>query len=81
MMPGANLAVVDFLRQRLADAIERGDDQTASRLRVQLDRLLNGPQRKGGTGWRAVVDVTSPRLLDAMRDAVVTAWRGERAAS
>jgi hypothetical protein len=38
--------------------------------------LPQAPQRKGGTGWRAVLDVTSPRLLEAMRDAVVAAWRG-----
>jgi hypothetical protein len=31
----------DFLRRRLGQAIERGDNQTAGRLRAQLDRLLN----------------------------------------
>jgi hypothetical protein len=39
--------------------------------------LPQAPQRKGGTGWRAVVDITSPRLLDAMRDAVVAARQGQ----
>jgi hypothetical protein len=33
----------DFLRQRLAPAIERGDDVTAERLRKKLDFALNGP--------------------------------------
>ena len=37
--------------------------------------LPQAPSRKGGTGWRAVLDVTSPRLLDRMRDAVLVAWR------
>jgi hypothetical protein len=35
--------IIVFLRLRYADAIARGDDATASRLRAQLDRLLNGP--------------------------------------
>jgi hypothetical protein len=34
-----------FVRLRLAEAIARGDDPTASRLRQQLDRLLNGGRR------------------------------------
>ena len=38
--------------------------------------LPQAPQRRGGSGWRATVDVTNPRLLDAMRDAAVAAWRG-----
>jgi hypothetical protein len=33
-----------FLRQRFAVAIERGDEATAARLTIQLDRLLNGPR-------------------------------------
>ena len=40
--------------------------------------LPQAPRRKGGTGWQAVVDVTSPRLLDRMRDAVLAAWREAR---
>jgi len=32
----------DFLRRRFADAIRCGDDRTATRLRVELDRLMNG---------------------------------------
>jgi len=35
-------AVIQFLRRRYASAIGRGDDQTATRLRAELDRLLNG---------------------------------------
>jgi hypothetical protein len=34
--------IIVFLRRRYARAIEIGDDETASRLRAQLDRLLNG---------------------------------------
>jgi hypothetical protein len=32
------------------------------------------PVRKGGSGWTAVIDVTSPRLLDRMREVVLQAW-------
>ena len=39
-------AVIQFLRRRYASAIGRGDDQTATRLRVELDRLLNGRAAK-----------------------------------
>lgn len=35
-------AVIQFLRRRYASAIGCGDDRTASRLRAELDRLLNG---------------------------------------
>jgi hypothetical protein len=35
----------EFVRRRLADAIERGDDQAAARLRALLDAMLNGPRR------------------------------------
>ncbi|HYZ25643.1 MAG TPA: hypothetical protein VE592_08415 [Geminicoccaceae bacterium] len=35
-------AVIQFLRRRYASAIGRGDDRTATRLRAELDRLLNG---------------------------------------
>ncbi len=34
--------VVEFLKRRYASAIERSDDRTAARLRVEIDRLLNG---------------------------------------
>jgi hypothetical protein len=33
---------VEFLRRRWASAIQSGDDRTATRLRLQLDRVLNG---------------------------------------
>jgi hypothetical protein len=36
-------AVIQFLKRRYARAIGCGDDRTASRLRTELDRLLNGP--------------------------------------
>jgi hypothetical protein len=39
MPPRAQIA---FLRRRYADAILRGDDATAIRLRAWLDQLLNG---------------------------------------
>ena len=35
-------AVIQFLKRRYASAIGCGDDRTASRLRAELDRLLNG---------------------------------------
>jgi hypothetical protein len=35
-------AVIEFLKRRYASAIARGDDQTATRLRQELDRLMNG---------------------------------------
>ena len=35
-------AIIEFLKRRYASAIACGDDQTASRLRAQLDRLMNG---------------------------------------
>jgi hypothetical protein len=34
--------LIAFVRLRYADAIARGDDATASRLRAQLDALING---------------------------------------
>jgi hypothetical protein len=37
--------------------------------------LPQAPVRKGGGGWTAVLDVTSPRLLDRMRDVTLAAWR------
>jgi hypothetical protein len=33
---------VDFLKRRFASAIRCGDDRTATRLRAELDRLMNG---------------------------------------
>jgi hypothetical protein len=35
-------AVIEFLKRRYASAIARGDDKTATRLRAELDRLMNG---------------------------------------
>jgi hypothetical protein len=35
-------SAVEFLRRRYASAIRKGDDRTALRLRLQLDRVLNG---------------------------------------
>jgi hypothetical protein len=32
-----------FLKRRYARAIECGDDETAARLRLELDLLMNGP--------------------------------------
>lgn len=32
---------VEFLRRRFASAIRSGDGRTASRLRLELDRLMN----------------------------------------
>ena len=34
--------IVDFLKRRFASALRCGDDRTATRLRAQLDRLMNG---------------------------------------
>ena len=33
---------VAFLKRRFASALRLGDDRTATRLRAQLDRLMNG---------------------------------------
>jgi hypothetical protein len=38
-------AVIQFLKRRYAVAISCGDDRTATRLRAELDRLMNGPDR------------------------------------
>jgi hypothetical protein len=35
-------AIVQFLKRRWASAIRCGDDRTATRLRAELDRLING---------------------------------------
>jgi hypothetical protein len=32
----------EFLKRRFASALRCGDDRTATRLRAQLDRLMNG---------------------------------------
>jgi hypothetical protein len=34
---------VEFLKRRYARAIEGGDHRTATRLRAEIDRLINGP--------------------------------------
>ena len=44
-------SVIEFLKRRYASAIRSGDDQTASRLRTQLDRLMNG---SGGASGRCL---------------------------
>jgi hypothetical protein len=36
-------AIVQFLKRRFASAIASRDDRTATRLRGELDRLINGP--------------------------------------
>ena len=41
-------AVIQFLKRRYASAIGCGDEQTATRLRIELDRLLNGCAAKPG---------------------------------
>jgi hypothetical protein len=38
----ASRPVVDFLKRRFANAIRCGDERTATRLRTELDRLMNG---------------------------------------
>jgi hypothetical protein len=38
-------AVIQFLKRRYASAISCGDDRTATRLRGELDRLMNGPDK------------------------------------
>ena len=38
----ADRLAVAFLKRRFASALSRGDDRTATRLRSQLDRLMNG---------------------------------------
>jgi hypothetical protein len=35
-------SAVTFLKRRFASAIRCGDDRTATRLRAELDRLMNG---------------------------------------
>jgi hypothetical protein len=38
----ADRLAVAFLKRRFASALRLGDDRTATRLRAQLDRLMNG---------------------------------------
>ena len=38
----ADRLAVAFLKHRFASALRLGDDRTATRLRAQLDRLMNG---------------------------------------
>jgi hypothetical protein len=49
---------VEFLRRRWASAIQSGDDRTAMRLRLQLDRALNG--RLAQAPLRVVTESESP---------------------
>jgi hypothetical protein len=61
-------AVIQFLKRRYASAIGRGDDRTASRLRAELDRLLNGPAGNAGRARRDLADDSghhSPELPPA----------------
>ena len=37
-----SLPAVTFLKRRFASAIRCGDERTATRLRTELDRLMNG---------------------------------------
>jgi hypothetical protein len=41
-------ASIEFLKRRYASAIACGDDQTATRLRAELDRLMNGSGARSG---------------------------------
>ena len=58
MGAAAEQAIIDFLRRRYARAVASGDDQTAARLRAELDRLMNG--RRARAGYR--VGPESPEL-------------------
>jgi hypothetical protein len=40
--------VVQFLKRRYASAIRSGDQRTATRLRAELDRLMNGSGGRSG---------------------------------
>jgi hypothetical protein len=40
----ASQSAVTFLKRRFASAIRCGDDRTATRLRAELDRLMNGAE-------------------------------------
>ena len=41
-------AVIQFLKRRYASAIGCGDDHTATRLRAEIDRLMNGSGSRSG---------------------------------
>ena len=41
-------AIIRFLKRRYASAIGCGDDRTATRLRAELDRLMNGRAAEAG---------------------------------
>jgi hypothetical protein len=61
-------AVIQFLKRRYASAIGCGDDRTATRLRVELDRLLNGPAGNAGRPMSRFADEcghNSPELPPA----------------
>jgi hypothetical protein len=57
----AEQAIIDFLRRRYARAVASGDDQTAARLRAELDRLMNG--RRARAGYRVAPE--APELPPA----------------
>ena len=38
----ASQSAVSFLKRRFASALRCGDERTATRLRTELDRLMNG---------------------------------------
>jgi hypothetical protein len=46
--------VAGFLKRRYARAIERGDDRTATRLRAEIDRLINDHATDGARGGDVV---------------------------
>ena len=50
-------AVIEFLKRRYASAIACGDDRTATRLRAELDRRMNGG---AGTSDRPVTPELPP---------------------
>jgi hypothetical protein len=49
---------VEFLKRRYARAIECGDHRTATRLRAEIDRLINGPPA-GGTLASQIIDLSA----------------------
>ena len=54
--------VVEFLKRRYASAIEHGDARTATRLRAEIDRRLNGTPAAGAlTG--GVIDMGARRSV------------------
>ena len=60
--------VVEFLKRRYARAIECGDDRTATRLRTEIDRLINGPpavlslaDRAAAMGSRRSAEAAQPQ--------------------